>query len=247
MPKDFSEPAEEGVSAVTAAFGNEINAFFHISLKHRYLYVQTPKVASTTVKSKLIEVEIAGSGIPRAQVPPHPDRVGSVHVKPYQLPPHMLQEVLEGEFTRFCFVRDPFARVLSAYLDKILNEPADRAAFCKGHGVQVEDDITFADFVELLWTHRDRRPRWDPHWRPQWLLLRPDLVRYGLIGKIESFDADFAALDARLGGLLGAYEARAPHRTNAAALLAEHYTPEIREKVALLYGEDFRRFGYEAG
>ena len=104
---------------------NWFNAAVNISLKGRYVYVENPKVASSTIKSKLHANEL--HGLRNIRVGPHPDITQSPFIKPYQLPPHQLREILfGGEFFKFTFVRNPFDRFVSSI-------PQDRPIILAGH------------------------------------------------------------------------------------------------------------------
>lgn len=222
------------------------NAFIHISLKNKYLYVQTPKVASSTLKRALITLELKGTQIDPGRIGLHPDIIQSVHIKPYQLPEGLLSSVfLNSDFARFCFVRDPYARVLSAFLDKVKRREPEGKSFLRSKGLDEDQDITFDEFLTHLENDSDNSKNWDPHWRPQSHLLRPDLIDYSLIGKLETFDADYSKLDEILGKKLGDYQTQAPHKTEAASKETAFYGARGREIVSKVYKDDFSFFGYQ--
>lgn len=228
-------------------YGKGIDSFFHISLKHRYLFVQTPKVASTTLKRALVKLEIRGTKLKLKDIGLHPTLLTSVHVKPFQLPGQMFRGVLTGDqFKRFCFVRNPYARILSAYMDKVagLDKRGLGAGFRRQYGLDEYASVSFKEFLDLLRFGDIGETDWDQHWRPQFILLRPDLIKYDLIGKLETFDDSYAELKTLLKDKIDDYRTIAPHKTNAADLLDEHYTPELRAIVADLYAKDFEHFDY---
>jgi hypothetical protein len=56
----------------------------------------------------------------RVQENPHNRLNATPFVKPFQLPPDLLETVLtSGDFRRFTVVRDPASRLLSGYIEKI--------------------------------------------------------------------------------------------------------------------------------
>ena len=226
-------------------FRMDIDRFFHISLKNKYVFAQTPKVASSTLKSSLTKLEITGTRINASEIGLHPTIVQSAHVKPYQLPEQTLSKIFFGKsFFRFCFVRHPYSRVLSAYLDKIVrNEPAG-ARFRKEMGVAEDYEVSYETFLLNLKDQRSCSDSWDPHWRPQFSLLRPDEIKYHLIGKLERFDADFENLDKHLGGKLGAYQRQSPHRTDANSVVERYMTKKNRKIIDEIYQIDFEMFDY---
>lgn len=233
------------VELIKRHYKRDIDSFFHISVKNRYLFVQTPKVASSTLKKNLIALELAGTKIDPQQVGLHPDILRSVHIKPYQLPGGLLRAVMmNADYTRFCFVRNPFSRVLSAFLDKIVRCEAEGIVFRRSNEMADDAPLEFARFIDLLFAQKDNSQNWDPHWRPQFDLLRPDLINYELIGRLETFDEDFAKLNEMLGGILGDAVTATPHKTGATDQMAAHYTPELSQAVAEIYAQDFETFDY---
>ena len=225
-----------------------MDVLFFVSLKHGYLYAQAPKVASSTLNQRLIALELQGTGIAYDETALHLAPYRAVHVRPFQMPKPMLVKTFFGPGTyRFCFVRDPYARLLSAYLDKV-GYKQDPAAEVFDHyrrdRADPDTSVSFAEFIAWLEAGRDRIGQWNPHWRPMARLLRPDLIAYDLIGRLETFEADFAVLSARIGQSPAAAVVAVPHLTRAADRLAEFYTPALRDRVATLYAEDFAAFNY---
>ena len=90
----------------------------YISLKNSYFFHSVGKAANSTVKHFLYLEELKGSGLKCRTV--H-DRVCSPLISPYQLNNGMVKDVLEGNFFKFTFVRNPYSRALSCYLDRIKN------------------------------------------------------------------------------------------------------------------------------
>lgn len=232
------------LTAVRKVFGHTVDNFFYVSLKHRYVYVQTPKVASTTLKARLAELECRGSNVKWDKLPNHPTPEQSVHVRPFQLPDEMLDDALFGHrFYRFAFVRDPFRRVLSGYLDKIKGNP-EAGKFVSKMRVPTNGVIGFDDFLEFLYSTRSNSGGWNVHWRPAYLLLRPDLIPYDKIGKLESFDADFNEIGSRIGVKLDATITRTAHKTTPQQGQETYYSDRAIQIVQEVYRQDFEAFNY---
>ena len=89
----------------------------NFSLKYRYFYAETPKVGCSTIKGLLIQAE-------HGQVIQYPD-MDYIHHREFSPLLNAQQLVDTVAFledpgvTRFCFVRNPYTRLLSAWLDKI--------------------------------------------------------------------------------------------------------------------------------
>jgi hypothetical protein len=172
----------------------------------------------------------------------------------------LFRDGLPGYF-KFCFVRDPYARVLSAYAQRV--DPWYRRHW----GRCIEP---FPEFMEWLSRGiRSNRLSWDEpsviHFKPGVFYTHDSEWRQQVdfIGKTENSDEDFqealrlhAARDAsgnRAGGEalgLGGLAAALPRVNQRAQVggggrsLAEHTAATIRI-VNELYADDFDRFGYE--
>jgi hypothetical protein len=91
----------------------------------RYVWFKNPKAASSTLTNTLQAMETRDSLFIRTAM--HPEVESSIHVKPYQIPAAKLEKMLVGrEFVRFAFVRNPFSRLVSGYLDKVMNNKPEK-------------------------------------------------------------------------------------------------------------------------
>lgn len=213
------------------------NRLINISLKNRYVWFKIGKAGCTSVATSLHKLELAG--LPGASAPPHLPAVQSPFVKPYQLPEGMLDDILRGDgFFRFAVVRNPYVRLLSAYLDKVARRIKERKLVEKALNRGPDDEISFADFIDAVIDARIH----DPHWMPQVYIVGP---RLEAALHLESIADELPRLPKILGEHLeSTFGAAAPHATGAASRTAEYYTPAIMEKVRSYYAEDFNRFGY---
>lgn len=237
---------KERLDELSAYYGSDIQKFFHMSLKHKYVYVVTPKVGTTTIKHRLNLLEIKGTPIDPDRIPLHPSLHQSILIRPYQLSTELLELALwSKDYFRFAFVRHPFERLLSAYLDKIYNGKPEKKLVSKYLKQDIDEDISFEQFIEYLEYIRDEDKKLDPHWRPQFSILRPDIINYNLIGKMDSFEEDFAKLNAYLGNKLDCSVSKTPHKTGARAQLNEFFTSDIKKRVIDLYQPDFDYFEFK--
>jgi hypothetical protein len=136
---------------------------------------------------------------------------------------------------RFTFVRDPYARFVSAWRDKIVRGRP-------GSGIREPALLeTLSDFDRFVdWVLAQDPERINVHFRPQTMLV-PDNVDF--IGRVESFDADLRHLFGRLG--LGDLP-EVPHqnRSTWGKRPDPVLTPDRLEGFNRYFGDDFRRFGY---
>lgn len=140
---------------------------------------------------------------------------------------------------RISFVRHPYTRLLSAYLDLICNPrhfPLHRLELF-GH----RDHVSFSEFVDLVVQQDTREMNF--HWRPQVDLLDPVNIAFSFIGRMENFQRDLDSVIRELSGRPITPRGQ-EHRTGADELVARFYSRDIARQVAERYAEDFDYFGY---
>ena len=101
----------------------------------------------------------------------------------------------------------------------------------------------FESFLEHL--KANEAPNyWDVHWTPQATLLRPDLIRYSKLVKIENAKELSAALSGWLGPQI--VDPFTTRRANESLIpyLPELVTARSSELIRSLYAKDFETFGY---
>src|SRR3954451_7139220 len=206
------------------------------SRRFRYIYVQNYKCGSSTIRNSLWTTEHA-LGHPSPPNAPHAYSEDQPFVEDQRR-----WEQVEGEFV-FTFARNPYVRVLSAYLDKVVKHryPACWGRFAARHGLG-DGPLSFVDFLRLLC--QTLPDELDPHWRPQSAALMPGLIPYDFIGGLENFEADLGLVLRRISGQNLEIATHAPHRTDAAGLLADHYGRQELELVRRIYQDDFALLGY---
>ena len=153
-------------------------------------------------------------------------------------------EHVEREFV-FTFVRNPYARALSACLDQIVRNRTPEAwgPFAVRHGL-ADAPLAFGDFLRLLAATPPEQM--DPHWRPQYHSIAPDLVPYDFIGTLETFGRDIQAVMERIFSGTVPIRAYAAHGTGSTERLAHYYQAEEVALVQRLYEVDFASLGYSA-
>lgn len=179
-----------------------------------------------------------------------------------------LESLLTAEFT-FVVLRCPYARLASAYLDKLVgrDRPLWDLIAASGHAFE-PDELNFAQFVGLL-----KNPailRSDIHWRPQadFLVYRDYDAWYAM----EAFGAAEADLKRRLGVTVvdarpltkhgrerfetvadrnyakaGPHHILAMKRQGRCPAPAALYTPDLQAAVASLYAEDLALYREQFG
>ena len=116
------------------------------------------------------------------------------------------EQAFMGKLTRMLFVRCPFRRLWSAYVDKLLfpnphywqawglpalNTPNSQ----DGEDLQCGENVTFPQFIDFV---LDRLHQFDTHVRPVSWECAPCYVDYDVIGRVETLTSDVM----HLAGLL---------------------------------------------
>ena len=120
---------------------------------------------------------------------------------------------------KYAFVRNPYSRTLSAYLNKVeQNLPLPPQAHGESHWIKVTraidqfrrdtldtsayPEVTFEVFLRWL---RDGKTyfRFDEHWQAQTVLLRQPGVKFDFIGKFETVETDARHLLGLMGCDIG--------------------------------------------
>lgn len=218
---------------------------FVVCEQHSFLYIPIEKVACSALKSWVIELA-EGSGTARGVDP-------NAHIRArYELQAHSTEVqrrlLHDTRLIRFAFVRNPWDRLVSGFLNKFVPWKSPAQKFADEHSRRLRwsrainrlsagwlcpsgkassqswrEELTFRQFVAEL---RQRNPRkFDLHWRPQYLFLGPQPLEF--LGRFEHLAADFRTLCQKLnvsGDLPEANKTRrdsAVHHNLADASLAE--------------------------
>jgi hypothetical protein len=141
----------------------------------------------------------------------------------------------------FSVVRNPFSRVLAAYLDKIPNDPSVWAIFHGGFGLRpnvTREEFSFGDFLRLIEVAPPELL--DGHFRPQTdNLLQPYSIP-NFVGYLE----DVAPVEQFLAGFGVVLRDHVRHATRSADHLKEYYDGGRGKLVRKIYADDFELLGY---
>lgn len=111
-------------------------------------------------------------------------------------------------YFKFMFVREPMARLLSAYRNKFGEIPS----YQKKYGVEIikryrkgivkdavieGDDVTFSEFVNYLVDEDEEHM--NEHWMPMYNLCQPCAVNFDFIGSYEHLERDTEFVLQRIG------------------------------------------------
>ncbi|MBY0565186.1 MAG: class I SAM-dependent methyltransferase [Hyphomonadaceae bacterium] len=228
-----------------------------VSLKHRYVYVETPKAACTSWKRVIARVEQAS--VEENSPPYHREsRLEMlIHQRRYVDIPTLLDveesehaAILDGDPEWFVFglCRNPYSRVVSVFENKVrLREPhyADLHRRYGGAGAYAEVKQAFAAFVREVVSVAAFRNA-DAHLCPQTDLLMPRLMPYTKLFKVEEMDAALNAFSSHLAAH-GCQQGVTLERLNETVSWPwrAYYDELSAAAVASAYEQDFAAFGYD--
>jgi hypothetical protein len=186
-----------------------------ISHGHRLVWYRVAKVATRTIRHHFTE---------------HGVEMDVDHAMRVRYP-----TALFADYFKFAFVRDPLDRFISAWQDKVVNMNYFRF-----------DDATHARMQRVeefaRWTADQNLgavPGTDQHLALQSRLV--DLNQVDFVGRLETFDRDFAEVCQRVGA--PAVPAR-PRNQTGAGQRREQVSDDLRYLVATMYQRDYQIFGY---
>lgn len=200
--------------------------------KQGFAYIQIPKAATRSIREALLAVEDQ-QGMDPEQFPLFEAQF-SEHVARQQL-----RQSTEGLKT-FAFVRDPYARLYSAYVNKIVDaERRGGKNIFRCHGMSF--GMPFDDFVRRTCALDDHHI--DRHLRSQaWFLTDKQGLIPDFIGHLETFAEDWQQLREAIPALgdIG-------HRNRAAGDVdfRSYYSEQSLQLVKRRYAKDFELFGYK--
>jgi hypothetical protein len=185
-----------------------------VSERHKLFYIPVAKCACTSLKSMM--VRLAGIAQPEIALELGVHLVTDRFNTGVQLkdkPMDLAREILASdEYFKFSVIRDPFERLISAYLEKfvykrhsernLLHTRAVIAAVQGTQSIDLQRGISFDDFLHYI---LQQDPfELDAHWRPQHLYFRgvPHISRiFHLenIGELEGYLLRHHEVKVRLG------------------------------------------------
>lgn len=227
--------------------------------RRRFIFAFVPKVACTNWKAILRHM--AGHHDYLNNRLAHDRKSSGLHYLDLTGPESALLD--DPKVPRYSFVRDPYARALSAYLNKIESRiPRLGSSDTSDHFLKVtreidafrrdrlgQDSYPAIDFeVFLLFLTFSGSPfRRDEHWQSQTSLLAWPHVRFDFIGRFENLVADSSEILRRMG-----CDVPFPTQkqvsfpaTGAVDLLTSYLTPACAQLIEQLYPADFDNFAYQ--
>jgi len=243
-----------------AAFPDWIEQQALVAPSLKVVFVPTLKAGCTSVMWALAEAE--GTLAPDEDISELGDqsREQSIHnPRIHGLPilasfdAESRREILTGpEWTRFCVTRDPYARLVSAWLNRAFLYSTGAEQFfvpadpdldwpSASGDVSVDVGVLFRSFVRRL-VSVGTSSVIDPHFAPQYSLIRPDVFPYTDVVALPDLDDFAAGLNRRRATRSGFTPV--PRNVSLVLRPADVLDASTAALVEQFYVDDFARLGY---
>ncbi|MFA6010633.1 MAG: sulfotransferase family 2 domain-containing protein [Desulfobacteraceae bacterium] len=220
-----------------------------ISLKERYIFVHVPKTAGTSIKRYLAGYDMKRNFRPTPDFRPDPDDILYLyqHLTAEQLREELRTHdsaVIERSFFQFAFVRNPWDRVLSAFV-----------YLSHGGGGSLKDlenawklkafNLSFKSFVKDGLQHFGENVS---HFLPQYHWTHKNLsdIPIDYIGRFENLQVDLEKILMIIRPGQSFVSDQFPWlRKSDHDHYSVYYDDETKDLVADFYREDIKLLGYE--
>lgn len=156
-----------------------------------FIYMKNHKAACTTVLASLLTALQGqlGETKPLDMQLVHTPPSALLRAGPRAVTAPQLAALLEDpEVFKFTIVRDPVARTVSAWADKIAKKDVQHRRLMKHLGRKPADDLSLSSFLDVL--ARDPQALdLDRHWRPQRKEISYDIIPFDFIGDVADLSA----------------------------------------------------------
>lgn len=217
----------------------------YVSDRYRYVYIDNPKTGCTSLKSAMAELEIRGR---RSSLDPFNLEVIHCDSSPLKafvpiFPRPTLTTLASNDYRFVTFVRNPYRRLLSCYLDKFRNATNNDNPQARRMPLGAAP-VNFPEFVHSIVEQCDFDM--DPHWRSQSVNIHYNRIKYTYIGRFENYAKDYSRTFEKLRIPTNEIPClRHLNKTDAGqACLLDFYDKKTRDAVYNRYKEDFDNFGY---
>ena len=144
------------------------------------------------------------------------------------------------DYFKFCFVRNPWDRLVSLYESKINNRDVSKYVLGKKYGDLFHRNMGFEEFIKTLFNIP--KENIDPHFASQLSLISDaeGRVLVDFIGRFENLNSDFTYISDKIG-----IKSKLCHvnKTNRKRY-RRYYSKEIKESISKRYEDDIGFFGY---
>lgn len=145
----YSRFVADNVELFNFSSFNNFNQSIHISLKHKIIYLEIPKNACTSIKYFLQSIEFGRPCEDSIVFQDVHNRRFSPLLEPIQI--RNFREIcMSKDFFVFTVLRDPVDRLISCYLDRVVNNKIFTSFINESIGEDLHHEPSFDEFVYWL-------------------------------------------------------------------------------------------------
>lgn len=215
-----------------------LDIIINVSHNKQFAYFRVFKAANSTVVASLYhaETEIAVDSLNKLQ-----DVKDHYYFRPSTLSKKQVVSLM-NHYYKFTFVRNPYVRVLAAYLDKVKNNHAGKQDMIATHlGKQKGSMVSFDEFLAYLETGGIEQ---NAHWARQSDLLPIPIESFDFIGRTENLASDLQIVLKHIFNKECPIISVKEHATNARRQMNNFSGNEVN-RIYKLYQADFELFNYQ--
>ncbi len=213
-----------------------------------FLYMKNHKAACTTVLATLMANLLAQRGEGTGSID-----MGSVHRPPDSLlltgsrglsMERVMEALADRQVYRFTVVREPVARTVSSFADKIVKGDKHKIKLMQYLKRPVDSDMTLSEFLDIMAQDVGARDV-DRHWRSQRLEVSYDFINYDFVGDMADLDGALTRILRRI------FDVERPkvqdtrtslgHKSKSAELI-DGMTATDRRNIEAAFGPDFEMY-----
>lgn len=142
----------------------------------------------------------------------------------------------------FSISRNPFARIYSAFWDKVVVSPKNDNKVLQVIETEFLPHFSPEFKIFLEWLLKQSDGKRNPHFRSMSYQMNLDFIEPDFIGSIEDMEASLSAVEQRLE--ISPDWHKPVNSRQSSNSLFEAYDSESEEMVRALYPRDFEHFGY---
>lgn len=235
---------------------NYYSHFYNDSLsiidEKKILYTEVSKVACTKIKKTLFQISQDDAHAVIDSTSIHRKKCNNFKGANNYSDLELYNILKSDKYFKFCFVRNPYYRALSAYNDKIFF-PFQTNEYTRMHYKILEwagtkglngnhHFVTFEAFIKYIC--QQSYFEMDRHWMPQHIALWHPLIEYDFVGRYEDFTNDFKHVLETIGAsdsLINMIDLK----ENEGTEVASAFTEETANIFYTKFINDFTLYGYD--
>ena len=251
--------SREGTSITVAEIIGHGNNYYlykglvYISKKRKFIWLLVPKAASSSLR-KLIAIIDDLDAVKNTPISQRKCLLRLYNGQAFPYSAHLSASSMKSlpeyqSYYKFCFVRNPWARLHSLYKQKIespwVGDDNYYGVLRHRYGVKMDNSTTFEDFIKFI----GKLPNFfsESHFVPYHNLFRPTEMDF--IGRQENFEADIHHLISVIAPECKNIEIPQQNVSNQSisnhTIYRDYYSKRMKNIVARKYAKDIDFFNYK--